>query len=417
MDHIVAILKSTLGQQLYDIALSCSLFRKAPTNQKSRQSLNPRAEATKISLPHHIRGIQWNSQVELQSQKNHTSRAQGQNKSRRLEPEGLIKKLTLLELPVDVLFLISDELDIPSVHILALTCRSLYGVGFPKTQRKLEDEDKKQLLIFLEGDNFGRGNYYCHKCNKLHFHEQSWGPQCTEEKRSQRTSSICGMRNRFSPTGNCYGLTYYHARLAMNNHLYGPKHGVPLKNLCIEHNSPRDKTNIHCSTSANIIQDELFLHRTYRFTVATKDAEDFRKCTGARDFRLCEHLPLLPSSSIYKQYVPELQRRPNSVGSSEEFMPCDNKPGSCGLCLMDYELTIERINDGDAWKVTISAYHQLGDCRDPDDWKWARFTEKSRPHFFLPNRPNRRGSGYSPGSVKKMWTEGVIKSIVDGSIF
>lgn len=55
------------------------------------------------------------------------------------------------------------------------------------------------------------------------------------------------------------------------------------------------------------------------------------------------------------------------------------------------------------WRVTIRAYHQLGPCRSPDDWRWARFSESSRPHLFFPNRPNRRGSSEFPGAARKRW--------------
>ena len=100
----------------------------------------------------------------------------------------------------------------------------------------------------------------------------------------------------------------------------------------------------------------------------------------------------------------------------DEFVPCTNSPGSCGLCLLDYDVTISRVDHGSGWKVKIEAYHQLGDCRSPDDWKWARFTEKARPHLFLPNRPNRRGSGYNPGSVKRRWLQGAPELVVDSNI-
>jgi hypothetical protein len=151
-----------------------------------------------------------------------------------------------------------------------------------------------------------------------------------------------------------------------------------------------------------MMDDELFLQRTYTFTVAEADVVEFRKCTGARDFKLCEHTSFFSGSSAFRQYIPELQKKPLTGGDG--LVPCREAPGSCGLCLMDYDITIEPCVD-ESWRVIIRAIHQLGSCRSPEDWKWARFTEACRPHLFFPNRPNRRGSTYHPGMVQKRWTD------------
>lgn len=43
---------------------------------------------------------------------------------------------------------------------------------------------------------------------------------------------------------------------------------------------------------------------------------------------------------------------------------------------MDYVISVVPVPApaGPRWDVTIEAYHQLGACRSPDDWKWARFS-------------------------------------------
>ncbi|KAK5998309.1 hypothetical protein PT974_00686 [Cladobotryum mycophilum] len=308
-----------------------------------------------------------------------------------------------LDIPADVMLLITDQLDAPSALSLAHSCKSLYALNACQHYKQMRAEDQKEFLLLLERDPLGKGTYYCHPCNKLHPFQQTWGPHSESEISKESGVYHCGNRDRFSPIGNAFDLSFTHAKLVMNNHFYGPEYGVPIENLCIEHDERRDATNIHCITSAKILDDELFIQRTYTFTVTDSDVQEFRKCTGARDFRLCEHTSFFSNNSIYRQYVPELQRRPSDGG--EGLVACREVPGSCGLCLMDYDITINPSEDGKAWLMTIQAYHQVGSCRSPDDWKWARFTESCRPHLFFPNRPNRRGSIHNPGTVRIRWSD------------
>ncbi|KND87844.1 hypothetical protein TOPH_07477 [Tolypocladium ophioglossoides CBS 100239] len=314
----------------------------------------------------------------------------------------------ILQLPADVLLLICDELETPEALSLSLACKSTYALCFALCHKKMTVDDRRKFLLLLEKDpGMGRGVFYCHTCNYLHPFQPYWGPHSEPEASSEPSLHHCGNRDRFAPIGNRFDLSYTHARLAMNDHFYGPGRGIPLENLCIEHTEHRDWTSVLCSTDAKIKNDELYLLRTYTFTIPNDSIAEFRKCTGARDFRLCEHTSFFSNTSVYRQYVPELQRRPASGG--EGFATCKDSPGSCGLCLMDYDITIAPAQDNPAWDVTIKAHHQLGACRTPDDWKWARFTEACRAHLFFPNRPNRRGSTHNAGVVKQRWSETATK--------
>lgn len=407
MRHILGILRSTCGYQLEDVAPM--LTRPASSWAGNLQQPQKDHRPATLKAP---------PQEDLSRYEPETAATPIETAIATSEPPSTSERssTTLADLPADVLFLISDHLDAPSAHSLALTCRGFYSVGFPQTRRKLEVEDKKELLTILERDGFSDGFYYCPRCVKLRPYTLTFGPQSPDEGSDKTRAHVCGTRDRFTPMGNPYDLGYHHARLVMNSHFYGPKHGIPLGNICTEHDAPREKTTVHCSTAANIISDELFLRRTYTFQISNRDAQQLRQCTGHRDFRLCEHLPFFRNSSIYHQALPELARQPRNTANHDQFVPCTNSPGSCGLCLLDYDVTISRVDCGQAWKVKIDAYHQLGDCRSPDDWKWARFTEKSRPHLFLPNRPNRRGSGYNPGAVKRRWLQGPPETVVDANV-
>ncbi|KAF4513062.1 hypothetical protein G6O67_000384 [Ophiocordyceps sinensis] len=308
----------------------------------------------------------------------------------------------VLQLPADVLLLICDQLETPEALTMSLTCKSVFALrpAMCRCRCKLSPPDRKRFLLLLEADpRMGRGVFYCHACNSLHPFQRDWGPRSEPEAGRARR---CGVRDRFAPAGNPFGLSYHHARLVVNEHLYGPGRGLALASICVAHTERRPATTILCTTDARISRGELLLLRTYAFAVADLDVSEFRRGGGPRDFRLCEHTCFFPhsSSSPYRQHIPQLQ--PPRSGH-QAFPPCHDAPGSCGLCLMDYVITVAPEPDDAAWHVTIKAYHQLGACRSPDDWKWARFSEANRPHLFFPNRPNRRSSTLGAGAVMRQW--------------
>lgn len=61
-------------------------------------------------------------------------------------------------------------------------------------------------------------------------------------------------------------------------------------------------------------------------------------------------------------------------------------------------------SDVDGWRLTITAYHQLGRCRDIDDWMWTAFTR-----YPLGSRLRRRAciATHPPGVVRQAWEDKV----------
>jgi hypothetical protein len=188
----------------------------------------------------------------------------------------------ILNVSSDILLLIGDYLDESDLLCLKLACRSTYAL-FPQIFKTMLPGQKKQFLPLIEKDPLGRGTFYCGPCNTLHAFQQTTGPHSELETfGDKRKNGRCSGRDRFSPLNNSFGLSYAHARLAVNRHLYGADHGIPLANLCVEHNEQRGVTAIKCSTSAKMMDGELFLQRTYVFAVAETEVAAFRKCTGVR---------------------------------------------------------------------------------------------------------------------------------------
>lgn len=76
------------------------------------------------------------------------------------------------------------------------------------------------------------------------------------------------------------------------------------------------------------------------------------------------------------------------AGARSALRPCRDEPGSCTICLTDYTTTVERGQQAretwrhdsgqivyepavEGWRVTTTAYHGVGACRDVQDWRWV----------------------------------------------
>lgn len=100
-------------------------------------------------------------------------------------------------------------------------------------------------------------------------------------------------------------------------------------------------------------------------------------------------------------------------------------PGSCHVCLTDYIITVERaeVNERtrdrfdqvslgpliDGWSITITAYHQVGQCRDPKDWKWARLIEYPLARILYKGPFKERDMAlHPPGAIRERWETGEL---------
>ncbi|KAF3075793.1 hypothetical protein CFAM422_001987 [Trichoderma lentiforme] len=323
----------------------------------------------------------------------------------------------LLQLPAEILLLIASRLSSSpeSLIALSLTCKTLFSF-FDRDALKLCDQSRKDLLLLLEKD-LGDRFFYCPTCRNLHRFPKPWHladlfqySHCSSCKRYH----YC---NIFTPNdASSYKLIYIHARLVMNRHFYGSPKGLPLESIAfpaIARNEP-DEPFWQETPSARIIGDELFLCITHSLAGRGTTLRDIidRGWSG-----ICNHL----AGDRFRS-MPELLE-PGEYESNELllFEDCHNGPGSCNVCLTDYITTVERaevherIQDRlgqerplvDGWSITITAYHQVGQCRDPEDWKWARFIEYP-PYRFLLQGPfkERDMALHPPGAIRERWETG-----------
>lgn len=124
-------------------------------------------------------------------------------------PQNPKKTSPLLQLPLDVHFLICDSLPTEDHYSYALSCKGLYTYCFPDPAL-LGWIDKDDFLVRLEKDN--PNLCYCFRYRHLH----------KINKKRGHVKKDCYKDCNFLPTLN-------QARAVMNSHLLGPDHGIDLK--------------------------------------------------------------------------------------------------------------------------------------------------------------------------------------------
>lgn len=120
---------------------------------------------------------------------------------------------------------------------------------------------------------------------------------------------------------------------------------------------------------------------------------------------LCAHIT---NRRGLARYLPDVTRTGPGSSIRDLFVPCQDVPGFCEICLTDFTTSIRWIDSvGDdssgLWSIVITTYHQLGRCRSPRDWKWIAAGCCNRlgmPGFW---RHRRSINEHDPGSVRRQW--------------
>lgn len=332
----------------------------------------------------------------------------------------------LLQLPIELLFEISDFLPEASTFAFAITCTSLYGVLFPKG--KLHGSQLDELLQLLERD-LCQQLFFCQRCHILHYFSESW-----RLRKRDRFDAPC--RPEVVIRDGFY-LDFNFARLAMNKHLLGG--GLDLEQLNCS--LPDYFGGWNVDLEARVVHDELYLRVSHTLCLNRTGLENRQKLERTHH-GICNHITTHPprkrinTSSIptaragYLQWlvyfgiyaVPQRTRIPElAPGQHPKYWyplaECRDVQRSCGVCLTDYIVTAtqrdsldvsEQTTTSDPWVIVITAYHQLGPCRSQSDWKWLTYAtplhdacEENMDSSLLGKRS--QGGPYAPGSVKARW--------------
>ncbi|CAM1501667.1 Fc.00g036510.m01.CDS01 [Cosmosporella sp. VM-42] len=324
-------------------------------------------------------------------------------------------------IPVDLLFMIFDLLPPVAAITLSLTCKSLFAT-FSQAGRLqnvlASSEDWTAFLLCLERDI--PNHYLCFGCMKLRdfypFHKLAWRGQkhrdCGREA-LRRLGPIRGIRpamevmvqlHSWRPEAGGPEVAFSEAHLVMNRHLYGDRHGLPIKTLEYSYSGENDARGVHLyfppgysppsfprpqdpttpwkfiqNTTAKIINNELFLARLHRVSAPPMSAYLFEKFINSLGWPICHHLVcsagfLAPDQpkTPWRKCIPQLHYQ-------DPFRPRDSRRGfgGCSDCFTDYMVSMQGSNGKSNWTFELTTYHRLGSCRSIDDPVWRCLTDVS----------------------------------------
>ncbi|KAK7932492.1 hypothetical protein PG985_003204 [Apiospora marii] len=199
-----------------------------------------------------------------------------------------------------------------------------------------------------------------------------------------------------------FHLFFQHAHLAMSRHFYGSSYGIPLDALVVHKERTFGKTCIWSrSLIPAIIDDELYLYVRHRVFHPGRSPEALHEAFRAESTEEYEPRVLCPcthTNDLTMKEIGRLLSDPWWVKIGEIALPRK----SCGQCLSDWDVTI--VSEGTlGWYLEVEAYHRLGNCRDPLDWKWRSFAGLFNRQYKAEKIPKRAELGYAPGAVKERW--------------
>ncbi|KAI1428527.1 hypothetical protein F5Y12DRAFT_789968 [Xylaria sp. FL1777] len=327
----------------------------------------------------------------------------------------------LLEAPVEIVLLISENLAGADAVCFALACKALFSLSsrirnfsiLSRTKKylmqRLCPEEQRALLTRLEKEV--PGLVYDSGLNKLlHF-------DCHGVIKIKALWDLA-KSNQFAyfiPMTRSYywkSIVYGQMRLLRNYRLYGPAQGVPLSILSGKDRSPTTpiefmqrqcESYVENSQVARWIGDELFLsctktmylNKLEKGPVEIKALQEFIVATAVHT---CHH-------GIFYGYKGTLETLYKNDALRSEFPQIEGKlaensiyqkTGSCRDCETDWDVSISWNDSMSGLIITYITYHDLGNCSSPSDLKWTMINV-----FNL--KPGRFIRGARPGDVKGQW--------------
>ncbi|KAI0852687.1 hypothetical protein F5Y00DRAFT_227341 [Daldinia vernicosa] len=318
----------------------------------------------------------------------------------------------LMNLPVEIIHLISEHLPNADAVCFALTCKATFSI-LHKNGMQLDSQAKEILLVRLEKEVLGL--IYSPFLNKLlPFDNNGKIP-------FNPFYEYDGEFSYFYPMirGNIWSVVNYEqTRLVRNYRLFGPGHGVPLSFFSynekerirsIRFMQNRCETYTESSRIAKWVGEALFLSCT-RTVYLNKLGKRQVDITALQDFirkiyacgRLCHHCMVDDwhgGSLYYNPIYADFPQIHTKLSENSAYQ----STGSCRFCKTDWDVSIAWNDSMSGLVITYITYHDLGTCSFPFDTTWQMITGHSTNVNLL--EQNGRKGLY--GDVKRHWIEAV----------
>jgi hypothetical protein len=295
-----------------------------------------------------------------------------------------------IRLPPEIILLIADHLDTTSRVLFALTCKKLHSLCFP-SKLNLTHKEKQALLLLMEKDT--PRHYFCHCCTLLH-------PWRLERSGPSGWISLDHMLCNPADYRSMHTeMEYTHARLIMNRHFYGKKHGLSPKIFHYGQSLFCNPTVYgltgNYTSTWRIIDDKLMNMRVLNINGSYSGIRHYLEYPSRKP---CGHLLLEQEyCKGTRVQLPELRE---GLTTRRTFDPCYQSRGSCSVCLTDYCIDIIPGRKGN-YNIRLLIYNQLGECRSPYDWEWQIMIA----FYRLPKAGPRKAFPieYGTGAIMDRW--------------
>ncbi|KAL6799007.1 hypothetical protein GGI42DRAFT_328477 [Trichoderma sp. SZMC 28013] len=349
----------------------------------------------------------------------------------------------ILQLPLDLLFLITDQLALHDKFLLSHTCKTLRQVICQDWAIEVSRLSFEDQIGFWSGLAYTLPNrWVCQKCCKLHPIDNSDVPRAYWSISARDVP--CTVDTGRGIEIEAYSVQHYHVQFALKLSRLGNIHRRYLKALMKTYTStgkslilPHTKSY---TAEPRIINKRFILREEWKISNNTNSAIPLFPDEPNLNPSVCPHMDMMfggparsrlwKESSIYQMaHMPNndsMRQLLKEVTLLEEGIAsaCES-PGqwifnSCLHCATDFAIMLST----DEREATIRAWHDFGMEGSPMDISWkAQVIDRSA--YWLDLGPY---LDYPHGSIRELWVEGashgtgtgqptlrsVCKKLIDG---
>jgi hypothetical protein len=307
--------------------------------------------------------------------------------------------LTFLQLPVDVMYLIFDELPLYTKVFLSQTCRPLQNLLRDDWTRFVQSLSPSDYFDFISGIADVLPEYVtCWSCGTVHAINTRDVPYVRWVRNSYPCRDWAQLRSH--DFGIRYRLSYQHVQLTLKYSRLQPSQPSVLscRNVYDYYLSRLlwpfttrtlwyGRVEINFSAQPKVIDERFILHSQWEFKLRPDLETVAMKLEDIRPTVICPHLNLALTSN------PLLQSNPMVAMAVSAFDNLGKQSyGSCTRCATDY--SISALPTG----VTIKAWQDLGNSGSPGDPYWvAQMWHTDNSQFWGPT------VSHEPLSIMSAW--------------